>query len=254
MNYIAEMNAFHTKQETNPCSPKASVLWFVLMDVCNSTGWRKQFSVAVAVLTVKSRLTEDQVFKARQELVEKGYIEVTHPLERVAEYRMHSLLIDDVYTKSHQDHSSTILREEANELSENYSEDTHLDRPNRPLCNQSSVKTTDCLPDEDMDGVSDRVPARVPDGLSDRLSDTLVKQNHTTPNPTKAAAALLREELRYDESQAYEKFIRLIRKRREVGVFSMALGRLKPSYSTIRRNVEWGCLGKPFTSSESAPL
>ncbi|WP_059102943.1 helix-turn-helix domain-containing protein [Shouchella shacheensis] len=106
MNYIAEMNALHVRQETDPRSPKATVLWYALMDVCNKTGWMKQFSVAAAVLCFKTGLTEDQVFKARRELVKKGYITFYSRRGKAAVYEIHSLLTD--YSTTPQENSSEV--------------------------------------------------------------------------------------------------------------------------------------------------
>ncbi|WP_082232911.1 DnaD domain protein [Halobacillus massiliensis] len=74
MNYIKEMNAFHDELELNGVSSSAQVLWYLLMQFNNKTGWKQEFSVPTAAILVKSGLPESTFLRARRELEEKGYI------------------------------------------------------------------------------------------------------------------------------------------------------------------------------------
>ncbi|QAS53461.1 DnaD domain protein [Halobacillus litoralis] len=74
MNYLKEINAFHDEVELNSLSASASLLWYVLMQFNNKTGWKKEFTVPTAAILVKSGLSESSFLRARKELEEKGYI------------------------------------------------------------------------------------------------------------------------------------------------------------------------------------
>ncbi|KHE72642.1 DnaD domain protein [Halobacillus sp. BBL2006] len=74
MNYLKEINAFHDEVELNTLSASASLLWYVLMQFNNKTGWKKEFTVPTAAILVKSSLSESSFLRARKELAEKGYI------------------------------------------------------------------------------------------------------------------------------------------------------------------------------------
>ncbi|MRG86030.1 helix-turn-helix domain-containing protein [Salinibacillus xinjiangensis] len=74
MNYIKEIKAFYTQIQTNPISHNANSLWHALMHVNNLTGWKPQFTVAQSVLQSNSGLSKTSFKRARNELVEKGYI------------------------------------------------------------------------------------------------------------------------------------------------------------------------------------
>ncbi|MGP4060998.1 DnaD domain protein [Halobacillus sp. H74] len=74
MNYLKEINAFHDEVELNSLSASASLLWYVLMQFNNKTGWKKEFTVPTAAILVKSGLSESTFLRARKELEEKRYI------------------------------------------------------------------------------------------------------------------------------------------------------------------------------------
>ncbi|QQE79515.1 DnaD domain protein [Alicyclobacillus sp. SO9] len=75
MNYIEEVNAFYNRLEVTPLSSSAIALWFALLHICNKTGWTKEFSAAVGMLSLKSGLGARTIVNARNELKTKGYID-----------------------------------------------------------------------------------------------------------------------------------------------------------------------------------
>ncbi|MBA2176134.1 DnaD domain protein [Halobacillus locisalis] len=77
MNYIKAINAFYDHQEFNPLTSAAINLWHSLMHVNNKSRWKEEFTAPMSVLCLKSSLSESGIRKARQELVEKGYITFT---------------------------------------------------------------------------------------------------------------------------------------------------------------------------------
>ncbi len=74
MNYLKEINAFHDEVELNEVSASASLLWYVLMQFNNKTGWKEEFTVPTAAVLVKSAMSEKMFLRARKELAEKGYL------------------------------------------------------------------------------------------------------------------------------------------------------------------------------------
>ncbi|WP_431803301.1 DnaD domain protein [Halobacillus andaensis] len=74
MNYLKEINAFHDEVELNSLTAFASLLWHVLMQFNNKTGWKKEFTVPTAVILAKYGLSESSFLRARKELEEKGYL------------------------------------------------------------------------------------------------------------------------------------------------------------------------------------
>lgn len=74
MNYIKEMNAFYTQLQFNPLSSSSIALWGTLMNINNSTGWKKEFTAAATLLRTIAGLSEGAFKRARIELQEKGYI------------------------------------------------------------------------------------------------------------------------------------------------------------------------------------
>ncbi|PAV28370.1 hypothetical protein CIL05_17205 [Virgibacillus profundi] len=76
MNYIKEINAFHTQNLFEPLSSSAVCLWFALMHFNNLCGWKKEFSVAASQLQGVSGLKPTSFKEARLELQRKGRITV----------------------------------------------------------------------------------------------------------------------------------------------------------------------------------
>ena len=92
MNYIKEMNAFYNRLETNGLSASAINLWYALMHINNRAGLLEE----VAVLGVKTSLSESALKRARMELQEKGYIRYrSQGGNRAAIYEIISLVIFD---------------------------------------------------------------------------------------------------------------------------------------------------------------
>ena len=74
MNYLKQIIKFCELQLINPVSASAQCLYMQLLYINNKCGWVKEFSVAnstICSLTSLSRLALD---RARNELVQKGYI------------------------------------------------------------------------------------------------------------------------------------------------------------------------------------
>lgn len=89
MNYIKELNAFHTKNIFDPLSSSAVALWSALMYFNNLCGWKKEFSVAASQLQTQAGLKATSFKDARKELQQAGRILVTsRGSNRAAMYQM----------------------------------------------------------------------------------------------------------------------------------------------------------------------
>ena len=75
MKYIDEINSFYSWLETNPISSPSITLWHGLMNVCNKTGWKQEFNVAISVLELKTGLSRSAIYRARNVLKQAGRID-----------------------------------------------------------------------------------------------------------------------------------------------------------------------------------
>ncbi|WP_121616357.1 DnaD domain-containing protein [Virgibacillus halodenitrificans] len=109
MNYMKEINAFHTQNMFDPLSGSAVALWSVLMHVNNLCGWKKEFTVAATQLQAMAGLKSTTFKAARKELQEKGRIIVTsRGANRAAMYQMISQQMD--YTQEEISESEEVIR------------------------------------------------------------------------------------------------------------------------------------------------
>ena len=79
MTYIDRMNTFNLSLLEKPVSPNARALYYYLLHFNNSLGWRETFSIANIVLASSSGLSEQQMYRARTELINNGYIKYKKP-------------------------------------------------------------------------------------------------------------------------------------------------------------------------------
>jgi len=75
MNYLKEILAFYDMQEINRLSTGQIALWHALMCVNNKCAWNEWFTVAISTLELKTDLSRQGVYKARNTLKQKGYID-----------------------------------------------------------------------------------------------------------------------------------------------------------------------------------
>jgi hypothetical protein len=72
MNYIQEINAIHRDFEISGLSPKARLLWFVLLDLNNRQHWARSFQAPAALLLNQCGFSQRSLQRARAELVAAG--------------------------------------------------------------------------------------------------------------------------------------------------------------------------------------
>lgn len=74
MNYIKELNAFREWQLSNVLPANAISLWYTLMNINNSTGWKKKFNAPNTIVWQFSGLTKQGLLDARNKLKEQNLI------------------------------------------------------------------------------------------------------------------------------------------------------------------------------------
>lgn len=75
MNWFKQLEAFDIRQSMNPLPDSACSLWFALMRIANRAKWPEWFTVANSMLQVAAGLSEKGVQRARNLLIQRGYIE-----------------------------------------------------------------------------------------------------------------------------------------------------------------------------------
>ena len=94
MNYILEIKAFYDWLEVNQLSTAGIVLWHALMHIANKTGWQDNFTVAIAVLEIKTGLQKKAIINARNNLKQAGLIDFTSRTgNKSAVYKMNSFVV-----------------------------------------------------------------------------------------------------------------------------------------------------------------
>ncbi|SHM75927.1 DnaD domain protein [Gracilibacillus kekensis] len=93
MNYLKELNAFREYVLRFHLPTSAVVLWYTLMQINNSTGWKKRFEASNSIVNQLCGLSKQSVANARTTLIEKGLIDYTPGKKGVAPiYQMLSVL------------------------------------------------------------------------------------------------------------------------------------------------------------------
>lgn len=74
MNYIKQLNAFYELLIVNPLSSSALCLYGALLHINNKCNWITEFTVANSTLQTFTSLSRVALDRARNELIQKGYI------------------------------------------------------------------------------------------------------------------------------------------------------------------------------------
>ena len=75
VNYINQLNALYELLDSNPVSQNAFCLYGHLMDICNKLFWKERFTIANSTLVIKTGINRRTLDRARNELIQKKYIE-----------------------------------------------------------------------------------------------------------------------------------------------------------------------------------
>lgn len=91
MNYLKEILAFERLQDLHQLSAGQARLWYTLLYLNNISGWQEWFTVASSVLENRCSLSRSGIVKARDELIEKGYIEFRSNGRKAGSYHINDL-------------------------------------------------------------------------------------------------------------------------------------------------------------------
>lgn len=61
ISYIDQLNSFHTWLLSNRISASARLLWYSLLHINNSTGWKSVFNVSMEVLKADTGMSESAI-------------------------------------------------------------------------------------------------------------------------------------------------------------------------------------------------
>ena len=75
MDYIKQLKGFRIARVTNPIGKNAKLLYFILLDEANAAFFPEWLCLSNSTLQGCSDLNKTDIFRARNELVQKGYIE-----------------------------------------------------------------------------------------------------------------------------------------------------------------------------------
>lgn len=75
MNYIKQVNTFYRILQENPLSANAQCLYNYLLNKDSEFGWKSEFSISNLVVCGITSLSRQALDRARNELVQKGYIQ-----------------------------------------------------------------------------------------------------------------------------------------------------------------------------------
>lgn len=95
MDNIKQLNEFHERIDLEPISIHARSLWITLTNIHAKLLWRESFVVSASKLQVKAGLSQRTFKRAREELIDNGFIQVTFgDSNHSAVYRMVQLYSD----------------------------------------------------------------------------------------------------------------------------------------------------------------
>ncbi|GAB4074306.1 hypothetical protein GCM10028778_18090 [Barrientosiimonas marina] len=213
MNYIKELNAFYDQMVFNPLSGSAQAVWHALMHFNNKSGWQASFTVPATMLEFISGVKGTTFKRARTELIEKDYIDVTPGSgNQAATYRMISQIkiftaytdaacqdpYDPTSTPKHASHNAPqtppdhldsipatqpVATESVTGQTENRDADhPHNDKPDNPAAaHPDTIRPSEGYPSDQTPGHTyDHNPVRNPDHYvahrTDHNTAPLVKQ------------------------------------------------------------------------------
>ncbi len=117
MNYINQLNAFYELLDSNPVSQNAFCLYGHLMDICNKLFWKERFTIANSTLVIKTGINRRTLDRARNELIQKKYIEYKKGSgNQAGEYKIIPLYQDNLSAKSDTQNNLSVQNDTQNEF------------------------------------------------------------------------------------------------------------------------------------------
>ncbi|ALX48515.1 DnaD domain-containing protein [Lentibacillus amyloliquefaciens] len=199
MNYLKELNAFYNKIIFNPLSGSAVALWNTLMHFNNLCGWQATFTVPASVIELKSGIKGTSFKRAREELRDKGYIDVMPGRgNQAATYRMLSQVrpsggmmqagLDTQPAMEEHRETPPIENPQLNDATETTANES-VDVRTESRSVDSAVGDTMAY---EADETSDQNTARNMDHSPAPLTKQYINQNKTTPKPTTTTSDAIR--------------------------------------------------------------
>lgn len=129
MDYLRECKAFYDSLDYNQLSSGQIALWYVLLNICNKSGWQTWFTAANSTLA-SSGLSVSGINKARNQLKQLGYIDFKpQGKNKATKYR----IISQLHGSGSQD---------SNKQSTKQSNKQSVKQSNRQSNNQSTKQST----------------------------------------------------------------------------------------------------------------
>ncbi|WP_106497295.1 DnaD domain-containing protein [Lentibacillus sp. Marseille-P4043] len=142
MNYLKELKAFKDWLLVNDLPAHAIVLWYTLMALNNSVGWKPHFNAPNSVVGKLSGLSKSRLHEARKRLIEANFITCENGKKGKAPvYNMISLLQRDDQSMGssryqYRDPSTDRLQDQFREESQNQSQNASSDQSQYKLQNE----------------------------------------------------------------------------------------------------------------------
>lgn len=99
MNYLKQIYGFSLRRRLHPISASAISLYYVLLEIFNSVGFPGELTLAHGRLAAETALGKTAFYRARGELIQKGYISVQKSITsaRCSVYAIAQIEPSDIY-------------------------------------------------------------------------------------------------------------------------------------------------------------
>ena len=99
MNYLKQIYGFSLRRRLHPISASAISLYYVLLEIFNSVGFPDELTLAHGRLAAETALGKSSFYRARGELIQKGYISVQKSITsaRCAVYKISPIEPSAIY-------------------------------------------------------------------------------------------------------------------------------------------------------------
>ena len=133
MNYIKQLNEFYSTLDYKPLTSNAIAVYTILLQIANKAGWIDKFKVANTVLMSKCDLDMQKLIRARNVLINQGYIEYSKGKNQT-EAPTYSI------TKLYNDIANDIANNIADNIADNIANDIADNSPNDTINKQNKTK------------------------------------------------------------------------------------------------------------------
>lgn len=136
MNYIKQLNGFYSTLDFKPLTADAIAVYMILLQIANRTGWIDKFRVANSVLMSKCNLDRQKLNRARNKLVEQGYITYKQGKNQVVAPIYSVIKLYDMRNDAADDTANDTANDTADDTADNTADNT----PNDTINKQNKTK------------------------------------------------------------------------------------------------------------------